>query len=152
MSAQEGIGLGDVVVRISIFYVAGLLLFIGGIYVYSSYDRGFNYEQTTARVLSVEPVCYLTKPEYRVGMKMTRAIEVPCEAYRKATERSPELGDYKFLETATVRYEYRSPADGKWHKGEHEQAKHRDGRKIEFGDELVVLAHKTEPEKTQYHW
>lgn len=123
--------------------------FIGVAFLYSQYDRATNYEQTTAHVTDVEVTCYLKKTEGLKRKKITTTKEGPCEIVEEIKRSHPDFQDFKVIRTTYVLYEYKSPADRRWHKGKHTQARHEDGSPIKFGDDIVILAHKQEPDKTQ---
>ena len=122
---------------------------LGGGFLYYQYDRATNYEQTTAHVTDVEVTCYLKKTEGLKRKKITTTREGPCEIVEEIKRSHPDFADFNVIRTTYVKYEYKSPADQRWHKGKHKQARHEDGSQIEFGDSIVILAHKQDPDKTQ---
>ena len=124
--------------------VAGVAL--GGLALFAEYDKATNYQKTMVKVTGVEETCYMKKTGYKESWTTK---EGPCEIVRAVHESHPEFKDYALIRSVSVAYEYQSPADGNWHRGQHEQAKHEDGRDIRRGDDLVVLLHKQDPEKTR---
>ena len=124
--------------------VAGVAL--GGIALYSEYDKATNYQKTQVKVTSVEEICYMKKTE---GKESWTTEEGPCPVIEAVHQSHPEFREYDLKRVVHVGYEYQSPADGRWHQGKHRQAKHDDGRDIRRGDDLVVLLHKQDPEKTR---
>ena len=119
---------------------------LGGLALYSEYDKATNYQKTQVKVTSVEEICYMKKTE---GKESWTTKEGPCDLVKAVHQSHPEFRDYDLKRVVHVNYEYQSPADGKWHRGQHKQAKHEDGRDIRRGDDLVVLLHKEDPEKTR---
>ncbi|WP_420345445.1 hypothetical protein [Pelagibius sp.] len=121
-----------------------------GFFFYMQVDRATNYEETMARVTKVEALCYMTKRERGVLSKTTTTTDHgPCASMKRIHETHPAYKDYRLVKVTYVEYRYRSPADGKIHRGKHEQVKHPDGKAVKSGDTLLVLAHKTNAEKTQ---
>ena len=123
---------------------------LGGLFLYAQFDRSTNYEETMARVTKVEELCYMTKRERGVLSKTTTTTDHgPCAPIQRIHETHPAYKDYRLVKVTYVEYRYRSPADGKLHRGKHEQVKHPDGKAVKSGDTLLVLAHKTNAEKTR---
>ncbi len=130
--------------RLLIRIVAPAVAF-GGFFLYVQYDRATNYQETSARVTGIEKSCYMKK---RSGKRTWTTKEGPCEIVEMIHKEHSEFKDYNLIRNVYVEYEYKSPADGRWYRGKHKQARHADGRSIEFGDDLVILAHKEKPEET----
>lgn len=131
--------------KVGILAVAG-----GGFFLYSQYDRAANYEQTVARVTGVDEVCYMKKVDRGIASKTTSTTkEGPCEVVSMINKSHPEFQDYDLIKVTYVEYEYQSPADGKWHTAKRKQTTHKNGTPVRFGDEMVILAHRHDPERTQ---
>lgn len=134
--------------RFFIKIVVGALAF-AGIGLYATYDRATNYETTTAKVTKVEEVCYMKKTERGVASKTTKTTkEGPCPIITAMDQTHPEFQDYDLIKVIYVEFRYRSPADGKFHRGKQRQENVRSGLPLRSGDDLQVLAHKTKPEVT----
>ena len=114
--------------------------------LYGYYETAANYQKTRVKVTHVEEACYMRKSSLK---ETWTTKEGPCEIVESVHKNRPEFKDYSLKRVFYVGYRYQSPADGKWHKGRHQQAKHEDGRKIKPGDELTVLLHKQDPGKTK---
>jgi len=123
----------------------------GGLAAWLAYDRAANYEKTAAEVISVEEVCYLKKVERGVGTKTTRTSkEGPCGIVTALNQTHPEYQDFDLIKVTSVEYRYRSPADGKMHRGNYRQENRREtGLPLRRGDSIDVLAHKTDPLKSR---
>ena len=133
-------------IRIVLAFVA-----FGGLSLYVLYDRSANYEQTTAEVTGIEEVCYLKKVERGIGSKTTTTSkEGPCPIVTALNQSHPEYQDFDLVKVTTIEFRYRSPADGQMHRGKMRQENRREtGLPLRRGDSIDVLAHKTDPEKTQ---
>ena len=135
------------------FMIKIVLAFVGfaGLAAWTMYDRSTNYEKTAAEVTRIDEVCYLKKVERNVGSKTTRTSkEGPCSMIQAINESHPEYQDFDLVKVTTIEYRYRSPADGKMHRGELREENRREaGLPLRRGDSIEVLAHKTDPEKSQ---
>ncbi len=122
-----------------------------GLVAWNKLDRSANYEKTAAEVTRIDEVCYLKKVERGIGSKTTSTTkEGPCQMITAINQSHPEYQDFDLVKVTTIQYRYRSPADGKMHRGEMRQENRREsGLPLRRGDSIEVLAHKTEPEKTQ---
>jgi hypothetical protein len=117
---------------------------------YVKYDEAANFEEVMAKVTKVEERCYLKKKERGVLTKTsTTTKEGPCHVIAALNGSHPEYENFKLVKNTYVEYRYRSPADGKVHRGMHRQAKHGDGRPVRQGDQLSVLAHTSDPAVTR---
>ncbi len=135
--------------RLFIKLVIVLVGFLG-ILAYTKYDEATNFEETTAEVTKVEELCYLKKKERGVLSKTTTTTkEGSCAVITALNETHPEYQDFNLIKNTYVEYRYKSPADGKFHRGKHRQAKHANGNAVRRGDRLAVLAHTTDPETTR---
>lgn len=124
-----------------------------GVFGYQLYDRAVNYQPTTVRVTNVEQLCYLEKRE-RASRRRTRVSTsdvAPCAIVEYAAKTNPDFEGFELHRTQYVSYNYRSPADGEWHQGRHEQLSKDDGSEIRPGDEISVLVSINDPEETQAH-
>jgi len=129
----------------------GLITFgLLALFAWHQYDRNTNYVPISARVVKLEALCYLEKTERGVASKTTYTTkEGPCEIVELLQKSDPKFDGYHIVRNNYVEYYYTSPVDGQAHTGRHQQVKHKDGRLIAEGDELMVLAHKKNAEKTQ---
>jgi hypothetical protein len=91
--------------------------------------------------------------EPRAASKTTTTTkEGPCPIITALNQTHPEYQDFDLVKVTTVEFRYRSPADGKVHRGKQREENRREtGLKLRRGDDLVVLAHKTKPEETRKH-
>lgn len=123
-----------------------------GVFGYQLYDRAVNYEPATVRVTNVEQLCYLEKKERRRRRTRTYRSDVaPCHIVQYAAKTDPEFEGFELQQTQYVSYTYRSPVDGEWYQGRHEQMAKDDGSAIRPGDEISVLVSVTDPTETQAH-
>lgn len=133
-----------------LFIKLGIILVAGaGILLYAEFDMATNYEPTPAKVTKVAETCYLKKKERGVLTKTTTTTkEGPCIAVKALNETHPEYQDFDLVRVTYVEFRYRSPADGKMHRGEEKRVNRKKGKPLRSGDEVVVLAHKEKPEET----
>lgn len=126
------------------------VLVFGAVALYAQANMAANYEPAAAQVTKVEEVCYLTKKERGIFTKSaTTTKEGPCATVRALNITRPEYQDFDLVTVTYVEFRYRSPADGKMHRGQDKQVNRRkDGLPLRSGDEGVVLAHKEDPTKT----
>jgi hypothetical protein len=124
---------------------------LGAATAWAAWDRTANYEPVTAEVTKVEEVCYMKKTERGIASKTTTTTkEGPCPIITALNQTHPEYQDFDLVKVTTVEFRYRSPADGKVHRGKQREENRREtGLKLRRGDDLVVLAHKTKPEETR---
>lgn len=118
---------------------------------WNKYDRSVNYEPVAAEVTRVDEVCYLKKVDRSIGSKTTRTSkEGPCTTITAINQSHPEYQDFELIKVTTVEYRYRSPADGKMHRGKFRKENlPQSGLPLRRGDSIDVMAHKTDPGKTQ---
>ena len=135
------------------FMIKIVLAFVGfaGLASWVAYDRSANYEKTAAEVTRVDEVCYLKKTERSIGSKTKwTSKEGPCAMITAINQSHPEYQDYDLVKVTTIEYRYRSPVDGKMHRGELREENRREaGLPLRRGDSIDVLAHKTDPAKSQ---
>lgn len=133
--------------RLSGLVLAGVVF--TGLYAVNEYDKSTNYVPTDARVVKVEESCYMKKTSRGIGSKTTSTTkEGPCKLVEAINKNHPEFQDYRVVKTTYVEFKYKSPVDGKTHRGRHKQSKHENGKPIKRGDVLAVLAHKDNADKT----
>lgn len=132
------------------FIKIGVLLTCAAVALgYLQYDLKANYEPTPAKVTKVEETCYLKKKDRGVFSKTTTTTkEGPCRIVKALNETHPEYQDFDLVKVTYVEFRYRSPADGKMHRGKEKQVNRKAGLPLRSGDEVVVRAHKEEPLKT----
>ena len=122
---------------------------LGGIFLYAQYDMTTNYERIPAKVTKVEELCYLKKKERGVLTKTTTTTkEGPCNVVSALNRTHPEYQDFDLVKVTYVEFRYRSPADGKMHRGKDKQVNRKAALPLRSGDEGEVLAHKQDWSKT----
>lgn len=130
--------------------IALMAVVAGGALLYFEYDTATNYEETTAKVTGVREVCYMKKKERGAFSKTTTTTkEGPCPMVMALNKSHPEFQDFDLVKVTYIEYRYRSPADGKMHRGKHKQVNRKEGLPLRAGDTGVVHAHKEKPNESR---
>ena len=134
-----------------VFIKLGLILVVFVAFVaYKEFDLAANYERIPAKVTKVDEVCYLKKKERGVFTKTTTTTkEGPCTIVRALNETHPEYQDFDLVKVTYIEFRYRSPADGKMHRGKDKLLNRKSNLPLRSGDDGVVYAHKDKPAETE---
>jgi hypothetical protein len=115
---------------------------------YDQYDKKTNYQPVDARVSAVNHQCYMEKTERGAVTKTTSTSDLlPCEVAAKLTREHPKWQGYEIRHTIEVQFAYVSPVDGKTHASSLKMSALPDGKPLQAGDVLRVLASKTKADQ-----
>ena len=124
------------------------MVFIGGVGVYSTIDRGMNYQAAKASVVMIDRLCDMTETTTEAdGTTVARGMRDSCSSVDE-WETVKENRSKVVSGTATVHVTYVAPQDGS-----HQTSELKfNGRDDEFyelkaGDEIEVLVSNDDPAK-----
>jgi hypothetical protein len=119
-----------------------MILFVGGVAGYMYADEQLNYDPVTARVEAVEPFCVM---EYRRGRSSVWESEpMGCDEAARLDGRGD---NNRRIERLRLTFRYTSPADQAERQGVIETLPNLYPN-VAPGDEVIVLAHVRDPERT----
>jgi hypothetical protein len=131
---------------IRLILILGFFGFAIGLAVIEEYDKKKNYVRVDARVTKVATTCYLEKKEG----KSTRTTDViECDKAELLKQIHPGYAGWDVKYSIKVAYLFTSPADRQAHEGEQTFIAYPEGRKLQYGDLMPVLAHKSEAGKSR---
>ncbi|MGL3822013.1 hypothetical protein [Sphingopyxis sp. R3-92] len=113
-------------------------------------NRTINYTPVMAAATSVEAECYLYAEEDGLLSKTTITSEsLPCDKAEKLQASHPAYRDRTVKGEMEISFEYISPADNRQHSGTliYSYERYKPLMALEYGANLPILAHETDPAK-----
>lgn len=113
-------------------------------------NRAINYTPVMAAATGVEAICYLYAEEDGLLSRTTMTSEsLPCDKAEKLQASHPAYRDRTVKGDMKISFEYVSPADNRQHSGTliYSYERYKPLMTLEYGANLPILAHETDPEK-----
>ncbi|MDE2577795.1 MAG: hypothetical protein KGL46_03235 [Hyphomicrobiales bacterium] len=117
------------------------------VYAYDRFDKSTNYQRTQARLTKVDEVCYMEKTE---GKRTSTSDTLPCQLAEIAVKSHPKWMDYTVKRKIAFEFSFVSPVDGKIHSSKLSAAAFPNGKPLQAGDVVEVLASKKQAETTRW--
>lgn len=110
------------------------------------WDKGRNYVQVDARILSVDEVCYMQKRE---GKQTSTSNTGDCATAESLVAQHPAWQGYTIYHRVNLTVAYTSPVDRQIHKATHKVEGIRTPKSFVFatGKTIAIRASKTDPAK-----
>jgi len=126
--------------------LSAFVLFIAGFVALDKFDKSHNYMRVDARVTEVTATCYLQKKE---GNTTRTSDTLDCDRAELLKTIHPAYAGWTVVYSIKVGYLFTSPVDRQAHEGQLTLAAYPEGRRLQYGDVMPVLAHKAEAAKSR---
>lgn len=127
-----------------------VIAFFVALFAYGKLNQVMNYTPVTATTTYIESECYLYGEEDG-GLSTTTITSetLACDKAEELRAEHPAYRDRTVKGTINVAFDYVSPADQRRHSGElvYSYERYAALRKLKYGSNLAILAHKDDPER-----
>lgn len=130
-----------------------LLALLFAVLAIAKLNQTINYTQVMAAATNVEAECYLYAEEDGLLSKTTITSDsMPCDKAEELHASHPAYRDRTVMGAMEISFEYISPADNRQHSGTliYNYERYKPLMTLEYGANLPILAHETDPEKVMH--